>query len=191
MSLAKVLTLLNVYRILPGYYLFAYTVFHHLTNCDFPVMNDSLRMSWVRMPALSHRFWSPPAVNVRCLYIFFSSEYSITCSLVTRIPALPIGTHYLGPNASEANPCVCSSVTYSAISACAGCQNRTYIDWLRWSQNCTSIFFTTFESIHINSMITVHQLCFSRFPEPLPSTVEVPSWAYLNLSLVNGSNNRA
>jgi len=86
------------------------------------------------------------------------------------IPAIPDvpGDHYLGPNTSQANLCLCSSVTYSMISACAGCQNRTYTDWVTWSDDCTQVSFTT-------------------FLEPLPSTVEVPSWAFLNLSLT-GNN---
>jgi len=86
------------------------------------------------------------------------------------IPAIPDvpGDHYLGPTTSQANLCLCSSVTYSMISACAGCQNRTYTDWVTWSYDCTQVSFTT-------------------FPEPLPSRVEVPSWAFLNLTLT-GNN---
>jgi hypothetical protein len=165
-SLAKILhllPLLNAYRILPGYHLFAYCNLYHLTNCDSPVTNDSLLIRCNRLPALSHRIWSPPAVSVRFLYIFFSSEYRITLYLVTIIPALPPGNHYLGPNSSNADPCRCSSVTYSAISACAGCQDLTYIDWLTWSEDCTSVSLTTFESIHLNSMITLSPNCV--FPD--------------------------
>jgi len=90
------------------------------------------------------------------------------CGTPTMIPAVPVGDHYLGPNATQADPCRCSTVTYSAISACAGCQNRTYIDWLTWSQDCTSTFL-------------------SIFPESLPSGVEVPLWAYINLTLTNNN----
>jgi len=52
------------------------------------------------------------------------------------------------------------------ISACGGCQNRTFIDWLTWSANCTTVYFMT-------------------FPKPIPSSIVVPSWAYLNLTLTN------
>jgi len=86
------------------------------------------------------------------------------------IPAIPDvpGDHYLGPTTSQANPCLCSSVTYSMISACAGCQNGTYTDWVTWSDDCTQVLFTT-------------------FLQPLPPSVEVPSWAFLNLTLT-GNN---
>jgi len=90
------------------------------------------------------------------------------CGTATEIPAVPVGNHYLGPGPNEVNPCRCSSVTYSTISACAGCQNRTYIDWLTWSQDCTIVYPST-------------------FIESLPSAVVVPSWAYLNLSLTNNN----
>ena len=111
-------------------------------------------MSCNRLPALSQRIWSPPAVSVRSLH-FFSNKYTMTLYLATEIPAVPIGNHYLGPNATQADPCRCSSVTYSAISACGGCQNRTYIDWTIWSQDCPQVSLATFESIHLNSMINL------------------------------------
>ncbi|KAF9053890.1 hypothetical protein BDZ89DRAFT_297997 [Hymenopellis radicata] len=41
------------------------------------------------------------------------------------VQALPEGTHYVGPTISSANACQCSTVTYSLLSACAECQNRT------------------------------------------------------------------
>jgi len=90
------------------------------------------------------------------------------CGDATNIPAVPAGNHYLGPTTSEANPCRCNSVTYSAISACAGCQNRTYTDWSTWKQSCTVVYLTI-------------------FPESLPSAVEVPSWAYLDITLTNNN----
>jgi len=94
------------------------------------------------------------------------------CGTPTMIPAVPVGNHYLGPNAAQADPCRCSTVTYSAISACAGCQDRTYIDWLTWSLNCPSEITT-----------------LSIFPKNLPSaaTVVVPLWAYINLTLTNNN----
>ena len=97
---------------------------------------------------------------------FFSSEYRITLYLATNIPEVPLGNHYLGPTASEANLCRCSSVTYSAISACAGCQNRAYVSWLTWNQDCTEVFLTMLEFIHLNSMIIISPFTFS--PDFLP-----------------------
>jgi hypothetical protein len=49
---------------------------------------------------------------------FFFAEYSID--------PLAINYHYAGPIGSEANICQCSTVTYSLVSACGDCQNRTY-----------------------------------------------------------------
>ena len=123
---------------------------------------------------------------------FLSGESTMAFYLATNIPAIPDvpGDHYLGPNATEADPCRCSSVTYSMISACAGCQNRTYTDWLTWNENCPEVSFTTWEFILIWK-ITFHELHFSRFPESLPPSVKVPSWAYLDITLVNRSHNRA
>jgi len=118
---------------------------HLLINCiSYHLINDSLLMLCKKLPVLSQRIWSPP-VLVRFLYIFFSSEHSMLFYLANgvSVPALPTGNHYLGPNASQVTPCTCSSVTYSMISACAGCQDRIYIDWITWSQDCTEVSFTT------------------------------------------------
>jgi hypothetical protein len=118
---------------------------HLLINCiSYHLIMDSLLMLCKKLPVLSQRIWSLPAL-VRFLYIFFSSEHSMLFYLAAgfTVPALPIGSHYLAPNASQVNPCICSSVTYSMISACAGCQDRNYIDWITWSQDCTEASFTT------------------------------------------------
>lgn len=48
----------------------------------------------------------------------FLAEYTID--------PLPANTHYIGPWVADANPCECNTVTYSMISACGVCQNRTY-----------------------------------------------------------------
>ena len=69
-SLANLPPLLNAYRLLTGYHLFLYCISNHLTSFDSPVMNDRLLTRCNRLPALSQRIWSPPAVSVRFLYFF-------------------------------------------------------------------------------------------------------------------------
>jgi len=70
--------------------------------------------------------------------------------------------HYTGPFADEANPCQCSTVVYSLVSACATCQNRTIEGWVAWSGNCTSVYI-------------------SQFPEQIPPATAFPGWAYLDV----------
>jgi hypothetical protein len=84
------------------------------------------------------------------------------------IPAIPAGTHYIPPTAATANPCLCNTVYYSLISACGGCQGRTYSNWTAWSGNCSQIFVT-------------------KFPRDIPPATEVPTWAYLNVTETNNN----
>lgn len=79
------------------------------------------------------------------------------------VNSIPPGTHYLGPDSSEANPCFCSTVAYSLVSACGGCQNRTFTSWGNWSLSCTSTEIAT-------------------FPGAIPSGTDVPVWAYLDVT---------
>ncbi|KAF8921098.1 hypothetical protein CPB85DRAFT_304848 [Mucidula mucida] len=78
------------------------------------------------------------------------------------VQALPEGTHYVGPTINGANACQCSTVTYSLLSACAQCQNRTVTLWSEWSTNCVGASHEKFE-------------------EAIPSGVLVPGWAYLDV----------
>ncbi|KAG1891139.1 hypothetical protein F4604DRAFT_1949432 [Suillus subluteus] len=79
------------------------------------------------------------------------------------VNALPPDTHYAAPTSAEANPCECSTVTYSLISACGACQNATYLTWSQWNYNCTEVFLQT-------------------YPDNIPSGTKVPNWAYLNVT---------
>ncbi|KIJ69050.1 hypothetical protein HYDPIDRAFT_164720 [Hydnomerulius pinastri MD-312] len=79
------------------------------------------------------------------------------------VDPLPVSTHYVGPDADEQNGCQCSSVTYSAISACGLCQNRTIIGWSSWDLNCTTVYP-------------------SAFPYDIPSGTAVPEWAYQDVT---------
>ncbi|KAI9570445.1 hypothetical protein HD554DRAFT_2018193 [Boletus coccyginus] len=79
------------------------------------------------------------------------------------VDPLPNGTHYTGPYADESNPCQCSSVTYSTVSACGLCQNRTIISWTVWDTNCTTIYPGV-------------------FPPGVPAGTAVPQWAYQDVT---------
>ncbi|KAI6028726.1 hypothetical protein F5J12DRAFT_392853 [Pisolithus orientalis] len=70
-------------------------------------------------------------------------------------------TYYAAPSVDEANPCECNTVTYSLMSACSICQNRTYITWSSWSDNCSTIYIG--------------------YPESIPSGTAIPEWAYQNV----------
>ncbi|KAK7054687.1 hypothetical protein VNI00_003150 [Paramarasmius palmivorus] len=78
------------------------------------------------------------------------------------VKALPENSRYLGPSIDGANECQCSTVTYSLISACGLCQNRTISSWSEWSGNCPTVFIST-------------------FPLPIPQGTLVPGWAYLDV----------
>ncbi|SJL00491.1 uncharacterized protein ARMOST_03804 [Armillaria ostoyae] len=78
------------------------------------------------------------------------------------LQSLPDMTHYLGPSVDAANPCQCSTVSYSLISACGACQNRTFAQWSQWRVNCASVDI-------------------GGFPEPIPNGTHVPGWAYLDV----------
>jgi len=79
------------------------------------------------------------------------------------------GFLYLGPTQVNANSCRCSTVFYSVLSACAVCQNETYLDWSVYDMNCTTIYNET-------------------FLEPIPSTIVVPHYAYLDVKPSNSFN---
>ncbi|KAL4065518.1 hypothetical protein V8B97DRAFT_2025776 [Scleroderma yunnanense] len=70
-------------------------------------------------------------------------------------------THYIVTNA---NPCQCSSVTYSLMAACSICQGRYYIAWSTWSINCSTVYLGV-------------------YPENIPSWTPVPHWAYQNVTV--------
>ncbi|KAF4615517.1 hypothetical protein D9613_002753 [Agrocybe pediades] len=92
------------------------------------------------------------------------------CGAPSIVNAIPVETHYLGPTFGQQNPCLCSTVTYSTISACGGCQGRTFQNWTTWSQFC------------VNTDI-------AKFPRPLPDAVEVPIWAMINVTLTDNTFN--
>jgi len=79
------------------------------------------------------------------------------------VSALPDQSHqYVGPSLQDANTCQCNTVTYSLMSACGACQGSTYLSWSVWSANCPIVYLRS-------------------YPEPIPSGVLVPGWAYLDV----------
>lgn len=85
------------------------------------------------------------------------------------IPALPPGSMYGGPYGGQGNTCICSTIVYSLVSACAGCQGSSWIEWDTWAYNCTAVDPPT------------------QYPNPIPAGTSVPHWAYLNLTGTNGT----
>jgi hypothetical protein len=72
------------------------------------------------------------------------------------------GQQDYGLSLQQQNNCSCSSVFYSALSACAACQGASYENWAQWTFNCTTVY--------------------TIFPNPIPSGTAVPNWAYQNIS---------
>jgi len=90
------------------------------------------------------------------------------CGVPTSVDAIPVGTHYLGPTNSQQDPCKCSSVTYSLVSACGGCQGRIFQNWTTWNEFC------------VGPEVSV-------FPKVIPEEIQVPAWAYLNVTMTNNT----
>ncbi|KAI0270215.1 hypothetical protein BGY98DRAFT_1190076 [Russula aff. rugulosa BPL654] len=79
------------------------------------------------------------------------------------------GESYPGPSGTDnSNLCKCSTVGYSLISACTGCQGERWIRyWSEYVTNCTKT------------------LPPSSFPNPIPSGTRVPQWALLDVTEEN------
>ncbi|KIM87188.1 hypothetical protein PILCRDRAFT_815663 [Piloderma croceum F 1598] len=114
-----------------------------LATClpEFGWMNNSLHQS-------------PCVVGAYMLGVCNSGEFTV-------LPLAP-SHHYTGPTAGQANPCQCSTVVYSLISACGACQNRTVEAWSAWQTNCSVVYP-------------------QQFPGTIPSVTRVPAWAYLDV----------
>jgi len=82
------------------------------------------------------------------------------------IPPLPASEVYFGPTSAQANNCQCGSVFYSLLSGCAACQDRNWVQWTVFTQNCSEVFLTV-------------------YPNPIPADTSVPHWAYLNVTVNN------
>ncbi|CDO74005.1 hypothetical protein BN946_scf185043.g54 [Trametes cinnabarina] len=82
------------------------------------------------------------------------------------------GYHYNTPlpDPISATPCRCSSVFYSAISACATCQGEqvAIVPWTTYAENCSTVYL-------------------SQYPENIPQGTSVPAWAYIDVSCRSSS----
>ncbi|KAJ6502358.1 hypothetical protein C8R45DRAFT_617223 [Mycena sanguinolenta] len=113
--------------------------------------------------------WSINSLNqTPCLVAAFLE--SVCQGGFAEVNSIPVGTHYIGPSASDASLCQCSTVTYSLVSACGGCQNRTFISWADWAVNCTDVEV-------------------AQFLQTVPTEVVVPEWAYLDVTKSNNTFN--
>ncbi|KAJ7581079.1 hypothetical protein C8J56DRAFT_256550 [Mycena floridula] len=102
---------------------------------------------------------SPCEVAAQLLGVCTGGSYTL--------PSLPMENHYLGPTIDTRNPCQCSTVAYSMVSACAACQNSTITAWSEWTTNCATV------SLDV-------------FPEPIPQGTFVPGWAFLDVKASDG-----
>ncbi|KAJ7775081.1 hypothetical protein B0H16DRAFT_84941 [Mycena metata] len=76
---------------------------------------------------------------------------------------------YQGPTVAQANPCGCSSVFYSLLSACSECQSGQVLTWSAFNAHCTTVY----TGIFVNN---------------IPSGTAVPHWAYQNVTIDDGFN---
>ena len=65
-----------------------------------------------------------------CVIATALADICPTSSGYTYGPLLP-GWHWYGPSQSNNNSCLCSTVLYSIMCACAYCQNGGCLEWLR------------------------------------------------------------
>jgi len=91
----------------------------------------------------------------------------VCSSGVLTIPALEPTQSYTGPPLAQAgNTCLCSTVYYSLLSACAACQERSFSPWSTYDRNCTSVYVGVFLG-------------------NIPSGTRVPHWAYDDVRILD------
>ncbi|KAJ1308266.1 hypothetical protein OPQ81_003981 [Rhizoctonia solani] len=73
--------------------------------------------------------------------------------------------------AAAASNCLCNSVVWNLISACALCQKASAGSWGQWVASCP------------NNLINV-----GKYPIPLPPNVAVPAWAYYDFTAAGAFN---
>ncbi|KAF9058346.1 hypothetical protein BDP27DRAFT_595783 [Rhodocollybia butyracea] len=102
----------------------------------------------------------------------FNSLGQSPCQVAGYLGSCSNGTYYipdiltpqkynnaLGP----LNNCTCSSVFYSALSACASCQGTGYSTWPEWHSICAIVFVTD-------------------YPNAVPPDTAIPLWAFQEYS---------
>ncbi|KAF8502632.1 hypothetical protein F5888DRAFT_1665760 [Russula emetica] len=87
----------------------------------------------------------------------------------------PVESGYTGPDALDGSNklCLCSTVTYSLLSACGDCQGQgaTLISWSQYAYNCTTTSMPP-----------------GSFPDPIPAGTRLPQWALLDVTSENHWN---
>ncbi|KAF8502640.1 hypothetical protein F5888DRAFT_1665805, partial [Russula emetica] len=82
---------------------------------------------------------------------------------------------YTGPDALDGSNklCLCSTVTYSLLSACGTCQGpaANLISWSQYAYNCTTTSMPP-----------------GSFPDPIPAGTRLPQWALLDVTSENHWN---
>ncbi|KAF8237709.1 hypothetical protein L208DRAFT_1388882 [Tricholoma matsutake] len=91
-----------------------------------------------------------------------TSKLGSVCSGTFNVPPLAPNGFYQSPVPLSDDKCLCNSVVYSLISACALCQSGTFLPWSTFQLNCTSVY--------------------TILPFDIPSDTKVPHWAYLNVT---------
>ncbi|KAI0341920.1 hypothetical protein BDW22DRAFT_218707 [Trametopsis cervina] len=104
-----------------------------------------------------------------CLVAAYLASACDTPSVVDTVDALVPGNEYELPPGPIATVCRCNTVYYSAISACAACQNGSYVTWTTWKEACVS------------SIV-------DQFPKDIPQDTAVPAWAFLDVTTSNRFN---
>ncbi|KAI0694604.1 hypothetical protein BC835DRAFT_999872 [Cytidiella melzeri] len=128
--------------------LHAYTVSAQGTNvtCD-------AAFSW----ATNSRGQSP------CLQAAYLNGACLNDPQDAYVYSLPADFHYRPPTLDTATPCQCSTVFYSMIGACAGCQDRDNLPWSAWDTNCTAVYIGWPSDV------------------PIPPGTSIPSWAFIDV----------
>ena len=126
--------------------------------------------------------------------MFFSSSGFI-------LSPLPSGSSnvYFGPTKNTTNSsCQCSTVFYSLLSACAYCQNDTYLECSDFTCLPLNAHFTFFLLLDGQSTMLIVPASTTKcelqflypyyvflmpfsFPNPIPPSIVVPHYAYLDV----------
>ncbi|KDQ49961.1 hypothetical protein JAAARDRAFT_42452 [Jaapia argillacea MUCL 33604] len=92
---------------------------------------------------------------------------------LTPLRPLPFGFVYQGPELAynTVNPCTCSTVFYTMVSACAWCQGGKIGMYSEWIGNCST------------------KMDLIGFPGTLPIGTSIPHWAYTDPDATGGTFN--
>ncbi|KAH7907962.1 hypothetical protein BJ138DRAFT_413194 [Hygrophoropsis aurantiaca] len=69
---------------------------------------------------------------------------------------------YPAPSDDTVGPCLCNTVIYSLATACATCQDASFLSWSEWIVNCPA-----------------SDVVQQSWPTSIPSNTAIPAWAYL------------